>query len=168
MKTSRCLIALACFLIFSAAPSALMAADATPFPEGMKIVPPDPGAVPEKLAEFSGIWEGRWEMLYGRTQEVALAVVKIAKDQALVVHSWGKLETEPGKRGGIHRDPGWKRYPGCPVEKGADGNYVITVPLAQGGRLILKQTSDKGLIHVTRAGAGGQVADQTMPFTKKK
>jgi hypothetical protein len=166
MKTRRYLIVLACFLIFSAAPSPLLAADATPFPARMKIVPPDNTAVPEKLAEFSGIWEGRWEFMGGRTQDVALAVVRLTKDQAIVIYSWGKLET--GIRGGIAIDPGWNRIPECPIEKAADGNYVITVNTPKRGRLKMKQTDKKDLIHVTLTAAMGQVADQTMPFTKKK
>ena len=167
MKTSRYLIVLTCFLIFSAAPSSLFAADATPFPADLKILPPDNTAVPEKLTEFSGIWEGRWEFLYGGHVNAALAVVRLMKDQADVIYSWGKLETDI-KRGGITSDPGWSRFPGCPVEKAADGNYVITVNLPKGASLKLKQTDKKDLIHVTRSGGAGQTAAQTMPFTKKK
>jgi len=144
----------------------LLAADTTPFPQGMKIVPPDKNTVPEKLAEFSGIWEGKWDFLLGRTQNVALAVVKLTKDEAVVIYSWGKLDIDQ-KRGGMASEPGWKRYPGCPVEKATDGNYVITVKLPSGS-LKMKQTDKKDLIHVTRAGAPGMAEDQTRPFTIKK
>jgi len=146
----------------------LLAADPTPFPESMKIVPPDKNTVPEKLAEFSGIWEGSWDFMHGRTQDAALAVVKLTKDEAIVIYSRGKLEIDQKRGGGISMDPGWKRYPGCPVEKADDGNYVITVKLAQGGSLKMKQTPNKELIHVTLSASMGQVADQTRPFTKKK
>ncbi len=167
MKASRYLIILTCFLVFFVAPSALFAADATPFPADMKILPPDNTAVPEKLMEFSGIWEGRWEFVYGGHVNVALAVVRLTKDEADVIYSWGKLQTNI-RFGGTGSDPGWARIPGCPVEKASDENYVITVNLTKGGSLKLKQTHKKDLINVTRSGLGGQTATQTMPFTKKK
>ena len=167
MKTSRYLIVLTCFLIFSAATSTLFAADTTPFPADLKILSPDNTAVPKKLTEFSGIWEGMWEFLYGGQVNVALAVVRLTKDQADVIYSWGILETD-SRRVGTTSDPGWARIPGCPVEKADDGNYVITVNLPKGGSLKLKQTYKKDLINVTRSGLGGQTAAQTMPFTKKK
>lgn len=146
----------------------LLAADPTPFPEGMKILPPDKNTVPEKLADFSGIWEGSWDFLRGKTQHAALAVVKLTKDEAIVIYSWGKIDVPDIRRPGIAKDSGWKRYPRCPVEKAADGNYVITVKLAQGGNLKMKQTPDKELIHVTLSASAGEAADQTRPFTKKK
>ncbi len=165
-KLSLSLAVILSVIFLAAAP--LLAADPTPFPEGMKIVPPDKNTVPEKLAEFSGVWEGTWEFLRGRTQQAALAVVKLTKDEAIVIYSRGKLEIDQMRGEGIAMDAGWKRYPGCPVEKADDGNYVITVKLAQGGSLKMKQTDKKDLIHVTLSASTGQVADQTRPFTKKK
>ena len=165
-KLSLSLTVILSVIFLAAVP--LLAADPTPFPQGMKIIPPDKNTVPEKLTDLSGIWEGGWDFLRGRTQNAALAVVKLTKDEAIVVYSWGNLNVPDIRRPGIAKEPGWKRYPGCPVEKAADGHYVITVKLAQGGSLKLKQTDNKELIHVTLSAAAGEVADQTRPFTKKK
>ena len=143
----------------------LFAADPTPLPKGLKIQPPDKNTVPEKLAEFSGTWEGHWTYLPVRMQLAAFAIEKIGKDRALVLYSWGPLESDP-VRGGMTKSPGWKRFPGCPVEKAADGNYIITVK-SQDTTYILKQTDKKDTIMVTQK-APGMRKDQTAPFSRKK
>ena len=164
-KLSLSLTVILSVIFLAAVP--LPAADPTPFPEGMKIVPPDKNTVPEKLADLSGIWEGNWSWSLGRNQPAALAVVKLTKDEAIVIYSWGRLPNIP-QRATIGIEPGRTKELACPVEKSADGHYVITFNLPHGGSLKMKQTDKKDLIHVTRAGAGGQTMDQTQPFTKKK
>ncbi len=162
-KISLSLAVILCVILCAAVP--LLAADPTPFPEGLKIVPPDKQVVPEKVAEFSGIWEGHWTYLPVRMQLAAFAIEKIGKERALVLYSWGPLESDP-VRGGITKSPGWKRFPGCPVEKTADGNYVITVK-SKDSTYILRQTDKKDTIMVTQKGPGMR-GDQTNPFTKRK
>ena len=162
-KISLSLAVILSVILLAAAP--LFAVDPAPLPADLKIVPPDKNVVPEKLAEFSGIWEGHWIYLPNRMQLATIVVERIGKEKALVLYSWGTLETDP-TRGGITKSPGWKRFPGCPVEKAADGNYVITVK-SKDSTYILKQTDKKDTIVVTQKGPGMR-GDQTNPFTKKK
>jgi len=164
MRKISFLIAVILSVIFFVA-MPLYAIDPAPLPADLKIVPPDKNAVPEKLAEFSGIWEGNWTYLPNRMQLAAIAVEKIGKEQALVLYSWGPLESDP-VRGGISKSPGWKRFPGCPVEKAADGSYVITVK-SKDATYVLKQTDKKDTIMVTQKGPGMR-GDQTAPFSRKK
>jgi hypothetical protein len=144
---------------------ALLAVDPAYLPADLKIVPPDKNVVPEKLAEFSGIWEGHWTYLQNRTQFATFAVEKIGKNRALVTYGWGPLESGP--RGGVTKDPGWKRVPGCPVEKAEDGNYIITVTLKE-STYILKQTDKKDTIMITQKKGAGMSQDLTQPFSRKK
>jgi hypothetical protein len=164
-KISFSLAVILCVIVFAALP--LLAADLTPFPKDLNIVPPDKNTVPEKLAEFSGIWEGHWTYLPTRTQLAVIAVERIGKKRALVVYSWGPLESGDPMKGGISKSPGWKRFLGCPVEKAADGNYIITVKFKE-TTFVLKQTDMKDTIMVTQKLEGGMRADQTAPFSKKK
>lgn len=151
--------------VLLAAAVPLLAVDPSPLPEDLKIVPPDKNVVPEKLAEFSGIWEGHWTYFQDRMQFATFAVEKIGKQRALVSYSWGPIESGP--RGGITKDPGWKRVPGCPVEKAEDGNYIITVNLKE-STYVLKQTDKKDTIMVTQKKGMGTRGDQTNPFSRKK
>jgi hypothetical protein len=143
----------------------LLAVDPAPLPEDLKIVPPDKNVVPEKLAEFSGIWEGHWTYLQNRMQLATFAIEKIGKQRALVTYGWGPIESGP--RGGITKSPGWKRVSGCPVEKAEDGNYIITVTLKE-STYVLKQTDRKDTIMVTQKKGMGMSQDLNQPFSRKK
>lgn len=118
----------------------LPAVEPAPLSPDLQIFPPDRNAVPEKLAEFSGIREGRWTFLQNRMKFATFTDDRIGKERALVPESRGPIES--GSRGGITKDPGRKRVPGRPVEKAADGNQIIT-----------------GM---------GMMVDRTGPFSRKK
>ncbi len=150
-----------------AAAAPLSAIDPAPMPPDLKIIPPDRNAVPEKLAEFSGVWEGHWIYGANRTQLATFAVERIGKERALVTYSWGDLESGPSIRGGISVSPGWTRIPGCPVDRAEDGNYVITVK-TKTATFLLKQTDGKDTIMATRKQIWGMTQDQTNPFSRKK
>jgi hypothetical protein len=123
-----------------------------PIPDDMKIVAPDKNEISEKLALFSGIWEGNWG-----AQSVLFIVEKIQKDEAVVILSQAGRKKK-GMGGSI--DPKYVRKK-CPIETGADGNYQITMVMNRvTNRLI--QTKDPNSIRVVRDGLGGSKASDEM------
>lgn len=64
--------------------------------DDMKIVAPDRNEISEKLALFSGIWEGNWG-----AQSVLFIVEKMQKDEAVVILSQAGRKKKG--TGGIHR-----------------------------------------------------------------
>jgi hypothetical protein len=117
-----------------------------PIPDDMKIIAPDKNEVPPELALFSGIWEGNWGPM-----SVLFIVEKIRKDEAVVILSQSG-RTKARMQGSI--DPNYFRKK-CPVEKGADGHYQITMAMKRvTNRLI--QTNDPNSIRVVREGVGKQ------------
>jgi len=163
MRNKRILIAVMFSMYFLNA-ATLFAVESVPLPQDLDIVPPDKNTVPEKLAEFSGIWEGNWSHGYSKSIQFAtIAVENITKDNADIVYGWGLLKF--ARKFVSTQDPGWKRYPGRPVEKASDGSYVITVKRS-GQDIILKQTDKKDIISVTlRTKASG---DMISPFYRNK
>jgi hypothetical protein len=87
-----------------------------PVPDSLKIIAPDSGVVPPKLALLSGIWEGYW------AQPVIFIVERIEATEAFVVLAWagarGKAQT------GLSLPPGYVRLK-CPIEQGGDETYRI-------------------------------------------
>jgi hypothetical protein len=122
-----------------------------PIPDNMKIVAPDKSEVPPKLALFSGIWEGNWGSM-----SVLFIVEKIAKNEADIILSYSGRQTKG--MGSIQ--PAFTRKT-CPIEKGEDGNYRITMTTGRvTNRLI--QTDDPNSIRVSRDGLGGAQATAGM------
>jgi hypothetical protein len=123
-----------------------------PVPDDMKIVAPDKNEVPPKLALLSGIWEGNWGPM-----SVLFIVEKIHKDEAVVILS--QSGRQKARQSGFI-DPKYFRKK-CPIEKGADGNYRITMVMNRvTNRLI--QTENPNSIRVVREGVGGVQATDDM------
>ena len=122
----------------------------------MKIAEPDKGAVPPKLAQLSGIWEGNWA-----TMSVLFIVEKITETEALILHSVSGRQM--ARAASI--PPGYFRKT-CPVEKGEDGNYRIVMTLSQGTNRLI-QTDDPKYLRVVRGGFYGLSAETRDSLWKK-
>jgi hypothetical protein len=85
-------------------------------------------------------------------------VEKIAKNEADVIHSYSGRHAKQVGSSSVH--PAYFRKT-CPIEKGEDGNYRITMTLGRvTNRLI--QTDDPNSIRVSREGLGGVRATAEM------
>jgi hypothetical protein len=123
-----------------------------PVPDDMKIVVPDKNEVPSKLALLSGIWEGNWGPM-----SVLFIVEKIQKDEAVVILS--QSGRKKARQSGFIEPKYFRKK--CPIEKGTDGNYQITMVMNRvTNRLI--QTEDPNSIRVVREGVGGSQATDDM------
>lgn len=123
-----------------------------PVPDDMKIVVPDKDKVPSKLALLSGIWEGNWGAM-----SVLFIVEKIQNDEAVVILS--QSGRKKARQSGFIEPKYFRKK--CPIEKGADGNYQITMVMNRvTNRLI--QTEDPNSIRVVREGVGGSQATDDM------
>jgi len=83
------------------------AAQVTPLPKNLKIVPPIDD-VPGSVRAFSGVWVGKW----GEQQDTTLAVERIDGNKVTFVYSWG-----PGIR--MSQNGGFQRVVGFIDDKGA-------------------------------------------------
>jgi hypothetical protein len=115
-----------------------------PLPDDMKIVEPDPSAVPPKLAVLSGVWEGNWGPM-----SVLFIVERIGQTEAVVLHSVSGRQM--ARAASI--PPNFFRKT-CTVEKGEDGNYRIVMTLSQGTNRLI-QTNDPKVLRVVREGFYG-------------
>lgn len=97
------------FLLLSLTGTAL-SEDSAQLPEGLKIIPPASN-VPPRIANYSGIWEGRW--LESR-QEVKIAIVEINPPDVKAIRAWGFRKGQPA---------GWKREKGTIV---GDDKLLLT------------------------------------------
>jgi hypothetical protein len=116
-----------------------------PVPDDLQIIKPDGNTVPPKLALLSGIWEGNW------ASSAIFVVEQIKENEAVVILAWAG--TTARSQSGSSFAPGFVRQK-CPIERGEDGNYRITLTLKTTGIYKLIQTNDPNQIRVLREGYG--------------
>jgi hypothetical protein len=131
-----------------------------PVPDNLKIIEPDGNVVPPKLALLSGVWEGSW------TTSAIFIVEQIKGNEAVVVYAWSGSSSMGRSSSSPSYDPGFVRQK-CPIEKGEDGNYRITVTLKSGISKLI-QTNDPRQIRVVREGFVGMRPESRDTIFRKK